>query len=104
MLSVMLNKFYKEMNKMIEINEMIEIKKKIEEIVSAEYKAYGFEGRAEVTVNSEKVTISLNHEKPYMGETFFKFLETLDEKMSEEYEKTDGNFFFSQYIAEYVRK
>ena len=30
MLSVMLNKFYKEMNKMIEINEMIEIKKKIE--------------------------------------------------------------------------
>ena len=84
---------------------MTDIKKKIEELIKAEYKAYGFDGRAEVVViETGEITIYLNHEIPYMGSKFWEFLRTLKEKLASDYEEKTSSFFYSYYIMSYVKK
>jgi len=84
---------------------MNDIKKQLEELIKAEYKAYGYDGQAEVVVHVDGgITIFLNHEEPGMGNKFWEFLRTLEEKLASEYEKKDGAFFYSYYMMQYVKK
>ena len=60
------------------------LKELIENTVKSTYSEYGYEGTAEVQVIlQKKITITVNTEKPYMGEQFWEFLETVREKLEE---------------------
>ena len=83
---------------------------RINEIVENEYKAYGANGKAtSIQLSDKRISVFINSEVPYIGSDFFKFLETLRNKLEDilkedGYSWNGGKFYYDFYIMEFTKK